>query len=136
MNVDSYLDQHKEAVGLVLDLESKLLNPAEEAEAINGILTTLIGKLTFHISMEDKFIYPKALESANEDLKTMAGKMQSEMGTIGGVLDSYAKNWAAVAQIKADPDTFVTETKKIISALKGRIAAEEKNFYPLVAEHA
>ncbi len=135
MDIKSYLEQHKEAAALVGDLEGQLSNAADNAEVIRGILVTLIGKLKFHVGMEDKFIYPKAIESNNDNLKSVATKMQQEMGQIGEVLDKYAMSWNSVDKIKSNPDVFVTETKEIIAALKSRIGAEEKDFYPLVTEH-
>ncbi len=135
MDITSYLEQHKEAARLIGELEGKLSNPVEEAEAIKQILTTLIGKLNFHISMEDKFIYPKAVESTEESLKTTTTKMQVEMAPLGDALGEYAKKWLNVNGIKSDADTFVVETKVVIAALKSRIEAEERDFYPLVKEY-
>ncbi len=135
MDINSYLEQHKEAAGLVVDLEKRLQNVEGEAVGIMTTLTTLIGKLGYHISMEDKYIYPKAVESTNDDLKAVATKMQSDMAPIGEALGKYAKVWYSADVIKKDPDTFVTETKGIIAALRNRIEVEEKDFYPLVKEH-
>lgn len=135
MDIKPYLDHHKEAVNLVQSLQEKIASPAQNAEEINKMLITLTGKLKFHLSMEDKFIYPKAVSSSNAELQTVAKKMQAEMAPIGAALSSYAAAWGGVAAIKAKPDAFVAETKKIISALKSRIETEEKSFYPLVSKH-
>lgn len=135
MNVDSYLKQHKEAAGLVGEIEGKLSNAKQEAQAINQLLIKLLGTLKFHISMEDKFIYPKATASANGKLKSVATKIQSDMAPIGAALEKYARSWSSADKIRVNPDAFVKETNGVIKALVNRIEVEEKTFYPLVVEH-
>jgi len=135
MDMSSYLKQHKEALNLVDKIEEKLINTAENAEEINTLLVELISKLGFHLSLEDKFLYPKSIESTNDNLKNTAAKMKDEMGEIGSILDSYAKSWTSSEQIKNAPEKFINETKGIIQELKNRIKLEEKELYPLAAMH-
>lgn len=135
MNIKPYFDQHREALGLVQKLQEKMGNPAQNADDIAGMLLVLVGRLTFHLSMEDKFIYPKATSSSHPQLQAVAKKMQAEMAPIGEAISAYAKAWNSPAAIRAQPEVFVAETGKIVAALKNRIDAEEKTFYPLVANH-
>lgn len=138
MDMTMFKTQHKEVGALVQSIEAQLAKGATgmNADTVRQDLSTLVGKLKIHLAMEDKSIYPKAETSANGDLKTLALKMKTEMSGLAGALISYNDKWATSAKIKENPQGFITETKGVFTALKGRVATEDTQFYPLLEKFA
>ncbi|MBB6251383.1 hemerythrin domain-containing protein [Nitrospirillum iridis] len=134
MNIVPYVKQHQEALGLAQQLQKKLEESPAPVQEIVEILIELSGKLNFHLSMEDKFVYPKAVTSANIDLQSTAKRMQAEMLGIADAFAQYVAVWNSNS-ISKDLSKFASETTSILTALKKRIELEEREFYPLVREH-
>lgn len=134
MDISPYIKQHAETLDLAQQLEQKLQEAKPSVQEIIGILIKLSGKLKFHLSMEDKFVYPKAITAKNADLKSTAERMQAEMLGIADAFSNYAAAWNSKS-ISEDMSKFASETTGILTALKKRIELEEQKFYPLVREH-
>jgi hypothetical protein len=134
MDITSYVKQHQEALGLGQQLQQKLKEAQPPVQEIVKILIELAGKLNYHLSMEDKYVYPKAVTSTNADLQATAKKMQTEMLGIADAFGKYVSNWNSIS-ISKDLGKFTAETTEILTALKKRIELEEHKFYPLVREH-
>lgn len=134
MDITPYVKQHREALDLARQLQQKLQEAQPSVPEIARILIELSGKLKFHLSMEDKHVYPKAVTSANADLQATARKMQTEMLGIAEAFAKYVGDWNSTS-IARDPGKFASETTAILTALKRRIELEEQKFYPLVREH-
>ncbi|TWB11533.1 hemerythrin HHE cation binding domain-containing protein [Nitrospirillum amazonense] len=134
MNITPYIKQHQEALDLVQKLQEKVQEAPPSVQEIVTILIELSGKLNFHLSMEDKFVYPKAVNSTNPELQSTARKMQTEMMEIAGAFTKYVGDWNSNS-IQNNFEKFMSETALIATALKKRIDFEEANFYPLVRDH-
>jgi len=129
---DSFRTQHKEIVALVTDISSKL-NPATlpvQADNVRSTLTTLAGKLSFHLGMEDKHLYP-LMQNVSPQAKQMAEKFMAEMGALADVFKNYTQKWPLAESIKKDPEGFCTQTKEIFKALADRVQREESQLYQL-----
>lgn len=131
MDISSYVKQHREALDLAQRLQKKIQEPQPPASEITAILVELAGKLKFHLSMEDQYVYPKAVTSPDRALRSMAQAMQSEMLGISGAFAKYVSTWTSSA-IAGDLARFRTETSGLLAALRDRIGREERSFYPLV----
>lgn len=129
---DSLRDQHKKALELVGYIQTGLnaAKLSQDATQMASYLSKLAGALNVHLAMEDKSLYPSLTSSSNPKAKSTAEKFIKEMGSIGATFGAYAKKWNANT-IKSDPNTFITETKQIISVLGDRIKREESELYPL-----
>lgn len=130
---DSFRTQHIEIVALVTDISSKL-NPATlpaQADNVRSTLTSLAGKLSFHLGMEDKHLYPLMLQNANPQTKQMAEKFMAEMGTLADIFKNYTQKWPSADSIKKDPEGFCVQTKEIFKALADRVQREESQLYQL-----
>ena len=132
-NVDSFRKQHKEMVEIVQLISSKLTPAAVEAEAdlIRSSLLSLSGKLTVHLAMEDKSLYPHMLASADVEIKKSADAFIREMGGLSAAFKAYITAWPNATAIKANPALFCTQSKGGFDALGQRIGREEKTLYPL-----
>src|SRR6201996_6477340 len=93
MDITPYVKQHREALGLAEQLQQKLQEAQPPVQEIARTLIELSGKLQFHLSMEDKYVYPKAVTSANADLQATARKMQAEMLGIADAFGKYVGDW-------------------------------------------
>lgn len=130
---DNFRIHHKEISAVMADIE-KILDPSamtvNASEAVK-LLVVLSGKISFHLGMEDKHLYPSLQNSKDEKLKTLADEYIKDMGTLAGAFKDYSSAWLAPQKIQANPDGFITQTKAVFQALRKRIEREETTLYPL-----
>lgn len=127
---DNFKRQHQELLGLVGELATRTKVDPGDAKGLRTLLSALSGKLTVHLAMEDKALYPRLVQVDADNSRGMARAFQQEMG---GLADSFAQfnlKWQATA-IAADPGGFAQATKALASALGKRIARENAELYPL-----
>lgn len=137
MFTDSFKTQHREALEVAGKIAAEFSgDTVKNPDAARTQLSALIGKLTIHLAMEDKNLYPKAESSSNEDLRKMSVKLKTEMSGLAQAVVAYGQKWGTAAKIAADQKTFITETKGVFDALKKRIDVEERDFYPLIDKSA
>lgn len=132
---DSFKVQHQKALELAKAIDQRLVPPSTvtDAQAVAMDLAKLLGVLQVHLNMEDRALYPSLMESGNATTKATAEKFMREMGGIGEAFTAYAKEWNASA-IRANPEGFITQTKKVFTILGDRIKREEAELYPLADE--
>ncbi|HEY4118842.1 MAG TPA: hemerythrin domain-containing protein [Byssovorax sp.] len=126
--------QHEELAQSVADITA-LLDAAElakDASIVSGHLSILSGKLTVHLAMEDKGLYPRLARHASRPVRDLAQRFMSEMGSIHDVFRDYLARWRDPAQIQRQAQSFVEETKGLLAALTQRIAREDNELYPMV----
>jgi hemerythrin-like domain-containing protein len=129
--------QHGEIVEIVGQIEACLAPgklPAAAA-AVRSALSTLAGKLSIHLSMEDQSLYPRLKAHADKELRETAAKFDTEMSSIKAAFLAYNRKWSEQA-IKNDPAGFAGETKQIFAALASRIQRENNVLYPLADKAA
>lgn len=130
---DNFRQQHRELAAIVKNIEVKL-NPATlpaDADEVRKLLSTLAGKLSVHLAMEDKNLYPAMIQSNHAEAKQSAEKFMAEMGTLAGVFKDYTKKWPAPEAIKADPNGFCEQTRTVFKAMDECIQREESILYNL-----
>lgn len=132
-HIAAYLKQHSELLGIAGQISGKLNAEAIENDikSIVDLLTVLSLKLFFHLSMEDKVLYPSLLNSPVDGAKETAQKFMEEMGGIAEAFKAYRDKWATSVAIQANPKDFINETTSLIQALDNRISREEKELYIL-----
>lgn len=126
-----YREQHDGLLVLATEI-SECLNVselAEDASKARSLLSQLLGKLSVHLAMEDKSLYPSLLEQGDDEIKKMAQSFMDEMGGIGEAVEAYAKTWSSATAIQNNPQDFVTQTKGIFNALGNRINKENNELY-------
>jgi hemerythrin-like domain-containing protein len=106
-----------------------------EAFKIRHELSILSSKLTIHLAMEDKALYPYLLKSQNLTVEKTAKQFMDEMGNLVTTFKEYNHKWFHTNLIRAQFEEFRTETDLILQALKLRIKREENELYPLVEEN-
>ncbi len=130
---DSFYKQHEELVEVVGKISGKLnaATVAAQAGEVRSLLNTLLGKLSIHLSMEDKALYPRLQQHADAKIRDTAKKFATEMANVAPVVQAFGAKWSE-SEIKANPAAFVEETKKLFAALADRIRRENTELYPLL----
>lgn len=132
--LDLYLHQHADLLRAAKALESDLdggWRPGG-AEVARGHLLHLSGKLTVHLQMEDRSLYPELLGSADPAVRAVAARFQDSMGGLKAVAAQFFHRWLGNGSIDADPAAFSLDARAVLGALAERIAAEDAQLYPLV----
>lgn len=95
-------------------------------------ISRLAGKLKIHMLEEDKFLYPELLNHPDYEVKMMANQYISEMGSLAEEYARFKTKYNTPGKILADPDTFISEAKTILRALKNRISKEDNELYAFI----
>jgi hypothetical protein len=132
MNTQKYQEQHRELLAAAGSLSGLLVQSDLEKDGgpARMILGEMAGKLTVHLAMEDKVLYPTLLNSGRAEASALAQKYLEEMGGIKAAFAAYLAAWPSGAVIQKDAAGFIAQTKGILAALGKRIEAEEKHLYP------
>ena len=128
--------QHDEVKKLFKDIKSNI-NNIEVKENLDKIvldINTLAGKLTVHMNSEDKFLYPRLLNSEDSKIKSMAKEYIEEMGDIHNKFKEYKSTFNTKGKIIENKDAFMKETTRIITLMENRINKEDKKLYPQIKE--
>lgn len=124
--------QHNDMMDLVSEITAHLdeKTVASASGDVASLLARLSGKLSVHLTQEDKFLYPRMKDSGNANAQRLALSFQNEMGGLSQTYTDFAKRYRGGRSIEADPAGFVREAKQIFSALKERIERENRDLYP------
>jgi len=132
--IDDLRATHKELIDIVGELSAMLFvnTVSEKSEEIRQLLSTLLGKLNFHLMMEDKHLYPDFFKHSDEKIRKVALDFSDEMGGIAPHIQEFRDKWSCANEIKNNPEEFISETRGIFEALAKRIDREDNELYPLV----
>lgn len=126
---DRLRSQHTEILEAVGEL-TKNIKAQADAAVLRKQLSSLAGKLNFHLAMEDKGLYPRLMDMKEGEAKEVATRFKTEMGGLSGAFTSYSNKWE-VSAIRQDPTGFANDSHAVFSALGKRIARENADLYPL-----
>lgn len=130
---DKFRQQHDEILVIAGEIQKKLKTKAD-AQELRTILSSLAGKLNFHLAMEDKALYPRVMKM-DAAAHAVAKRFVSEMGGLAEQFGAFNNKWQ-VSAIRSDPDGFASEAHKIFNALGKRVARENAELYPLADKAA
>jgi hemerythrin-like domain-containing protein len=131
---EAFRKQHGEVLKLVEEMSANMDVGALErdAAAIRRLLSALAAKLTMHLAMEDKVLYPQMLQHPKHEIQKLARAYSKEMGGITDAFTAYLARWPSPETIQHAAAEFVRETNAIFKALRKRIEKEDSELYPLV----
>lgn len=138
MKTDHFRQTHDELLQLAGEI-SKLLTPAElqkDAAKVRSLLSRLAGKLSVHLQMEDKSLFPSIEAYGDARLNSMLKRFVEEMGGLKDAFTKYTNKWANPDHIKNNAVEFINETKSVFNALAKRIEKENRELYKLIDELA
>lgn len=127
-----YTEQHQELLEIAdqikesLDIEAL----AKNAQEIRSLVSQLLGKLTVHLSMEDKVLYPRLLEHGDAKVRKTARRVQAEISDVADAMEGYRARWTSALAVQEDPRAFVEETSTLLRVLSERIRREDDELFP------
>ncbi len=131
--IDMIKRQHKEIRDLMARMSAELEagQLSKDAAKVRHLLSELGGKLTIHLAMEDKSLYPDLLKHPHERVRTTAKEYMEEMGGIADNFTNYIRKWPHPTAIQNSPEQFIRESGNILAVLSMRIDKEENELFPL-----
>ncbi len=128
-----FREQHAEILRLVADLQGVTERQLrEDAGPARKIISSFLGKLTLHLAVEDRSVYPQLQSSPDAAVAAMAKKFEKEMGHLAANVLAWGKRWSTPNLIQAEPRRFITETADIVTTLKQRMKRENLQLYAAV----
>lgn len=103
-----------------------------DASTIAKVLNALSGRLIIHLQTEDKFLYPKLLQSDNAEIRKTAQAYINEMGNINIEFENYKNQFNTRSKICIDIEAFKKQTKLIFQVLGKRLDQEDGHLYPMI----
>lgn len=133
-NIDNLRRQHEEIYKVVEELKKLISKPDLENAAIDIAqkINLLTGKLIIHLGTEDEFLYPKLLKSENKEVKNLAKAYVEEMGNINSKFNEYKSKYNTKSKILENINEIISDTKKILQILEGRMKKEDFNLYTML----
>ncbi len=133
-NINNLERQHKEIGEAIKEIKSFVSKNTieEDASEIAKLISLLAGKLKIHLQSEDKFLYPKLLQSNHLEIKTIATTYIRDMGTISMDFAKYKEQFNTKYKICNDIEGLKKETLTIFTVLENRLSKEDKQLYPLI----
>ena len=113
-------------------LEALLAEPLLDPSAVRQVLGELATKVTMHLAMEDRALYPLLAGSRNPATSQLATQFQQSMGGLFDTFVAFDRKYAVVKSISTGQAEFVAEARAVLAALSARIAHEEQELYPLL----
>jgi len=136
MKTQRYRQQHEDILATAAIISDKLNHEAisQDANEIRMLLSNLIGKLQYHLAIEDKFVYPNLLAYKEPKVVSTAQEFINEMGGIMKSIETYKLKWSNAHKIEAEPVDFISETQTILDKLIQRTEKENNELYKIVDE--
>lgn len=128
---DRFRQQHNELLALATELQALLHEDtlSKDGSAARSCLGKLMGKLTMHLSTEDKVLYPELEVHKDPAVAALARRFASEMKSTTAAVVAYNGRWATPTAIRENARAFVKETKDVIGILADRIRRENLELY-------
>lgn len=134
ININNFMRQHN-GITEELDYIDTILNKPDYESYLDDFVShinNLAGKLKIHLISEDKFLYPNLVNGEDMGLKNMANEYIHEMGNIANTFTAFKNQINTKNKINEKLDTFIDETKSILSDIRKRISKEETELYRLI----
>ncbi len=89
----------------------------------------LLSKLTIHLLMEDESVYSHSLNSPEENLRDLAGKLQDEVGGLLKTAKEYKTTWPTHQKVQSCPEEFIKESREFLETIQKRISLENEMLF-------
>ena len=91
----------------------------------------LVSTLIAHLKLEDWALYPRLIDSGDEEVSAAGEGFKDEMGGLAPAFLAYCDKWGAMA-IEADWAGYCADTSAILEALTNRLLRENRELLPLL----
>jgi hypothetical protein len=96
-------------------------------ELRRSLMQTLIG----HLKLEDWALYPRLIDSGDEEISARGRFFKEEMGGLAPAFLAYCEKWTANS-IAADWPNYCSDTRGLLDALTDRLTRENRELLPLL----
>lgn len=91
----------------------------------------LLSTLLAHLKLEDWALYPRLIESGENDIAAAGQAFKEEMGGLAPAFLAYSEKWNANS-ISADWNGYCADTRAVLDTLSNRLAREDRELLPLL----
>jgi hypothetical protein len=133
--LDIFLKQHKELATQVQTLRASLKSGeslSSRADVVRSELSRLVGTLSVHLAMEDKYLYPRLAQDERADVAMCAKRLAHEMLPVASAVKEHSDLWQ-IRAIREDSAGFALSTNLLLDRITERMAREEGELYPFLA---
>ena len=132
-NLDNLKRQHADIYEIVAETKELIKKPEFDMHSKNVAMNinVLAGKLKMHLMNEDKFLYPKFLNSDDDKLSKKAKEYIEEMGNLSEVYTEFKSKYNVRSKIMADIPGFMKDANFVFEAIEKRMNKEDKDLYVL-----
>ncbi len=134
IRTETFRKQHAE-IKTTIDRITELFDVSalkDDAGEVRDLISRLVDKLTIHLLMEDKVLYPRLATSLDAGLKNLAQSFQAETGGLRNTLNIYQKAWSTAEAVQAAPDKFIMESTSFFESLQQRILLEDEKLFSII----
>lgn len=133
MNIDRFKEHHANIIHGI-DTLRKLAHQgiADHADDIASELKKLAQLVTQHLAIEDRILYPTLEHCGHDHIARMSLAYQNDMKGIANAFISFSRRWSNSAQLSSAPEAFRSEANSVLKDVHGRIARENREFYPAI----
>ena len=124
IDVQTCRDHH-----IVLRYLADELNTEERAASIVPLLRRLRTVLLAHLKLEDDWLYPRLLQSANGIVRGKAERYRREMGGLRKQFDELWSTWSADGAVAENFLGWQREWRVFREAIDARILTEDNDLY-------
>jgi iron-sulfur cluster repair protein YtfE (RIC family) len=91
----------------------------------------LMGTLIAHLKLEDWALYPRLIESGDDEISAKGEEFKDEMGGLAPAFLAYCDKWTA-GTIAGDWAAYCSDTRALLDALMDRLTRENRELLPLL----
>ncbi|MFN7944152.1 MAG: hypothetical protein U0Z53_02150 [Blastocatellia bacterium] len=132
--IDDFKRQQAEVLDLIREV-SDLVQPdrvISDARIIRHALSVLAERFRALMKTEDETLSALLLAYHQPQLRAQAQRGIEESDRLRNALADFNERWMTPAFIQNNPDEFVTDTRELIEALKGRLKKDSPQLSLLV----
>jgi Hemerythrin HHE cation binding domain len=123
---------HADLARMFLQLERIIAQPVPPSQLeLFELRRSLMSTLIAHLKLEDWALYPRLIESGDEEISSTGRSFQEEMGGLAPAFLAYCDKWPA-GMIASDWQNYCNETRGILDALNNRLLRENRELLPLL----
>lgn len=125
-------EDHAKLARMFRDLEQMVERPEPPAqvdlfELRHSLMSTLIG----HLKLEDWALYPRLIQSGDQEISATGEWFKEEMGGLAPAFVAYCEKWTANT-IRSDWASYCSDTRGLLDALTDRLTRENRELFPLL----
>ncbi len=134
IQTDLYQKQHDDIKKVMDEINESLdIHTLQtNADDVRSLISSLVGKLSVHLVLEDNVLYQHLAESPNVKLNELGKSFQDQVGGLRKALNAYKNTWSTSLSIQESPEQFVMETEAFMGVVKKRIQLEDDDLFRVI----